>query len=92
MDQGRQSLTTEPLPRKGHDMPRIYRTLGTDRHGGPAQVRERSASSARISVGEMNRAAEKRGHPQNWRGEYADVEHLDQYSDAKWLPLDTSDD
>ncbi len=59
-------------------MPRIYRVLGTDIHGSPVVVQKPSAESARRSVDEANRYAAKRGEPQDWRAEYAEVE---------WKPL-----
>lgn len=59
-------------------MPRIYRVLGTDVHGEPVEVSKPNATSAHRAVDGSNRTAAKRGVPQDWRAEYADIE---------WLPL-----
>ncbi|MFC4128852.1 hypothetical protein [Nocardia rhizosphaerae] len=55
-------------------MPRIYRTIGTDKDGFPIAVSSSSEESARRSVEEANRYAAKAGRPQDWRAEYADIE------------------
>ncbi|MFD6400752.1 hypothetical protein [Nocardia sp. NPDC060249] len=56
------------------DMPRIYRVLGTDKHGVPVEIAKASEDSARRSVKEANRNAAEFGRPQDWRAEFADIE------------------
>lgn len=61
---------------------RIYRVIGTNRHGETKEGTAWSEVEARRTADDMNAAAVKRGGKPDWRAEYADV---------TWKPLEEQD-
>ncbi|MFD3594340.1 hypothetical protein ACFWU5_16575 [Nocardia sp. NPDC058640] len=73
-------LAPKPSHERKFEMPRIYRVLGTDAYNVLVEVASPNEQSARRSVEDANRHAAKRGRPQDWRAEVADIE---------WRPIDS---
>ncbi|WP_280357922.1 hypothetical protein [Nocardia otitidiscaviarum] len=71
-----------PMESDSQNLPRIeriYRATGTLRHGGSAVHRAAGdALTARQFAKQQNAQGARKGWPQDWRAEYADIE---------WKPL-----